>query len=499
MNLPGVLVSRRCGACGGTGWKDEQGRPPRPRVEVELLLPFEAEALVVSVAEPVRVSVVEVMPPAAGLTYDLPVVSSQLPTFCYVSGPAGCGKTFWAKALADGDPGSVLAATTGIAAVNLGEGTTINALLRYYNTESLREAYTGGFLETILTKHRRAGLTRILLDEVSMLDGDQLTILARAIDNVNASRGGDDPELGLVLVGDFAQLPPVKAPFAFESAEWSRFAEHTFRLSTIRRQADQDFVRALQAARRGDGTTALEFFRDHLHDTTAMDFDGPTLVAKNDAVNKYNQLRTDHLKGETCAFSSRRWGKLRPEWGGLPKPMTEWGIPPTLFLKVGSRVMVLANRNIAEKDMPAEYLYTNGDLGTFLGAVGVDARVQLDRTGDTVSVIPIQRENLIPLEPGRRKQLKAEGTPELAKERHEVIGAIDYLPLRLAYATTVHKSQGLSLDKVQVCIRDSFFAQPAMLYVSLSRARTLKGLRLVGTPEGFLKRCTTNRKIVPWL
>jgi ATP-dependent exoDNAse (exonuclease V) alpha subunit len=435
----------------------------------------------------------------APLTYDLPIDASQLPPFCYVSGPAGTGKTFWAKALAAASPGCTLAATTGIAAVNLGEGTTINALLRYYNTDSLREAYTGGFLETILTKHRRAGLQTIILDEVSMMDGDQLTLLVRAMDNVNTTRTADDPELKLVLVGDFAQLAPVNAPFAFESAEWERFAGHTFSLSTIRRQADREFIEALQATRRGDGAKALEYFGPYLQDVTLMDYPGPTVVAKNNAVDKYNQLAMDKLKGASCEYPSSRWGKLRSDWGGPPKPKPEWGIPENLCLRDEARVMVLANRNIAEPGEPACYAYTNGDLGTFLAKVGGTAKVKLDRTGEEVTVVPVERENLIPLEPGRRKELKAEGRGHLAKERHEVIGGISYLPLRLAYATTVHKSQGLSLDSVQVNIRDHFFSQPGMLYVALSRARTMAGLRIVGTPTGFKARCNTNKKILKWL
>lgn len=436
------------------------------------------------------------------LTYDLPTAFQALPLFCFVCGPAGTGKTFWAKALAAAAPEAVvLAATTGIAAVNLGEGTTINALLKYYDTASLLEAYTGGWLEGQLVRLRRAGLQRIVLDEVSMLDGDQLTILTRALDNVNAQRGGDDPEVGLLLVGDFAQLPPVKAPFAFESAEWERFAQATYGLTTIRRQADQPFVEALQAVRRGDASTALEFFGPRLESTTHAHFAGTTILAKNAAVEKYNQLRLDKVPGKALRFASSRWGRLRPEWGGEPYPTAKWGVPEVLQLKEGALVMILANRNVALPPSAPAYLYVNGDLGEVVGAEHGAATVVLQRTGEPVQVGPITRENLIPLEPGRRKALRAEGHPERISQsgKHEVIGAVTYLPLRLAYASTVHKSQGLSLSAVQVNIRDHFFSTAGMLYVSLSRARTAEGLRIVGTPEGFRARCTTSPKVLPWL
>jgi ATP-dependent DNA helicase PIF1 len=441
------------------------------------------------------------------LTYDLPEDLYALPAFCYISGPAGTGKTFQAKAWLASDPeGVLLTATTGIAAVNLGEGCTLNSALRFYDTASLTDAFTGGWLESQLKRLRGAGLRRIVLDEVSMLDGDQLTILTRAIDNVNQDRGGDDPELGLVLVGDFAQLPPVKAPFAFESAEWERYHAATYSLTTIRRQADRDFVEALQAVRRGDVKRALEFFAGRLEQTTHLAFDGTTVFAKNDAVDKYNQLRLDKVQGAPVEFRSSRWGKLRNEWGGSPQPPFKWGVPEVLKLKIGALVMVLTNRNVAGKPLPGEYrapeyLYVNGDLGTLVDAQDGRATVCLQRTGENVQVIPIARENLIPLEVGRRKGLKEEGHPERvsANGKQEIIGACAYMPLRLAWGTTSHKSQGLSLDSVQVAIRDHFFSQPGMLYTALSRCRTAAGLRVVGSAESFRARCTANPKVLPWL
>lgn len=459
----------------------------------------------------------EATTPPRPTSFELPIDLGELPQFAFVTGPAGSGKTTWAKTLAaESHGGVVLCATTGIASVNLGEGTTINSFLKFFNTSSLREAYTGGYLEGILKKHRGLGLQTILLDEVSMMCGEQLTIISRAIDNVNQDKPEGVPEMGLILAGDVCQLAPVpdrdprdpkgfkKLPvdYPFESAEWERYHEHTLKLTQIRRQADVEFVAALQAVRRGAVGEALAYFGPRMVQQTDMNFAGPTIVAKNDAVEKYNQLRLDQVKGSKVGFTSSRWGKVRPEWGAAPKPKHEWGVPETLNLKEGCRVMVLANKNVAEKGEFPVYAYTNGDLGTFKGmSEGGLATVLLDRTKTEVQVGALNRFNEIPLEPGRRKALKGEGHPERVSEdgKREYIGGISYVPLRLAYATTVHKSQGLSLDRVQVNIRDPFFAQAGMLYVALSRARSIEGLRLVGTPEGFRARCTVNPKLRSYL
>lgn len=440
-------------------------------------------------------------------TVDLPW-SHPVPTFTYLAGAAGSGKTFLTKAWAEGERGLLLCATTGIAAINLG-GSTINSILGYFDTKSLQESYTGGFLTGRLGRLWRSGVRRIVLDEVSMLDGDQLTVLVRAIDEVNGrgyvldSRWEDEdtpPNLGLTLVGDFAQLPPVKATFAFESPEWSRFQDTTHTLTEIRRQADPAFIHALRAARLGDGKTALQYFGDvvGLQEQTNDVFDGPTILARNEAVDRFNQLRMDKLTGRAVSFTSTRWGKQRSEWGNPDKPPQTWGIPQTLQLKVGALVMILANRRY-EGPPPQPYMYVNGDLGEIVGADPYVARVRLQRNGREVDVECIGRDVKIPCDSARRKELREQHLEDRIDGKWEIVGGIRYMPLRLAYASTVHKAQGLSLDQVQVNLRDPFFKTPGMVYVALSRARTAGGLRLVGSPAAFVERCASDPRLKEWL
>jgi hypothetical protein len=381
-------------------------------------------------------------------------------------------------------------------------------VLSYFDTQSLQESYLAGFLTARLGKLWKCGVRRIVLDEVSMLAGDQLTYLVKAIEEVNGrgyvlSKWDEDdgtppPAMGLTLVGDFLQLSPVKATYAFESPEWGRFTDSVITLTEIRRQADVDFIQMLRHAREGHGEWVAEYFieRHAIQNETDDTFDGPTIVAKNESVDRHNYLRMSALQGRAIRFTSSRWGKLRSEWGTLEKPKHTWNIPEHLELKIGALVMILANH----RDPDTRQLeYVNGDLGTIVDATPLTARVQLQRTGETVEVAPVERQVKIPADGARRKELRGKGLGDRIDTKWEIVGAISYLPLRVAYASTVHKSQGLSLDAVQVNIRDPFFRAPGMLYVALSRARTAEGLRLVGSPKTLVERCVSDPRLKAWL
>jgi len=207
---------------------------------------------------------------------------------------------------------------------------------------------------------------------------------------------------------------------------------------------------------------------------------------------------------EMIAKSSRS-GTQRSDWKQ---------IPDVLRLKEGALVMILANRRVYddEEDSTGRIIYANGDLGTLVGidVNGTGWTVRLHRTGRNVQVLPIRRENTIPLEPGRRKAINAafmagqgpspeDVITEKGKGRSEIIGTVDYMPLRCAYGCTVHKTQGLTLDAVQVNIRDPFFKQPGMVFVALSRARTIAGLRIVGNQTSFVERLRIEPRVLPWL
>jgi len=242
---------------------------------------------------------------------------------------------------------------------------------------------------------------------------------------------------------------------------------------------------------RVNGKKAVEYFREASPFQGNIDyaFQGVTLMAKNEEVDRFNYLRMSKLGGEKVDFVSRKEGKLRGEWKL---------IPDKLELKIGALVMILANKREEGED-DARLLYANGDLGTLEEVNGAMAYVKLQRNQQVVPVEYICRRNKIPLEPGRRAELKAQGKEAAIDGKSEVVGSVTYMPLRVAYASTVHKGQGLSMDNVQIDFRNSFFGQGGMCYVALSRARSAKGLRLVGSEPTFVGRCKVNKDVKDWL
>jgi hypothetical protein len=393
--------------------------------------------------------------------------------FNYIQGIAGTGKSFRLKQMAEGRLDTVLCATTGIAAVNLGAGTTINSLLWYFNSDSLKDNWTSGKLDVCLGKLYGGGVREILLDEVSMLPADDLEIIVMAITDLNNKLVREQRKiLALTLAGDFCQLPPVKGRYAFEAECWTKFDESTIILREIHRQSEEAFIEALQWVREGQGKKAAEYFKPKMTPLVDLDFEGITLYPYNRQVERHNQYRLSKMQTRVMEFPSVRDGKERPEW--------KQHIPDVLRLKEDALVMVLANKREG-----GEMLYANGDLGR-VKEISKDggAVVQLQRRELPVTIETHSLENIQKNEDGKNQK----------------VGSIKYMPLRLAYASTVHKSQGLTFDSVQVDFRNKFFKEnPGMLYVAMSRCRTFDKLRLIGAAPTFARNCTMNEKVKQFL
>lgn len=436
--------------------------------------------------------------------------------FAFLTGVAGAGKSYTLNELNSIYPGyNQLAATTGIAGVNLNT-TTINSILGFYDLYSLEQAYMEGKLTRKLNKVADE-FRALTIDEVSMLSGEKLDIIVVALKEMNKVRAGMGKEgLKLWLTGDPLQLPPVlkkeahESRWFFESEAWKEFEPNTIKLTKVWRQSNPQFLEALNAIRIGNGKLGAEILKSAgVKFASEIDtrFPGTTIVAKNEKVDAINSLAIMELRrksGLPVKFTSRRWKQGS-------KKVSEWdNIPETLDLAIGAYVMILSNNR--------DQGFVNGDCGELVSEVEVEgvrgAIVRLARNSREVVVLPTVRDQFSFEEPygitGEVQKYSSEGKSVYLEDFYNVsapikqksrwlTGQIEYTPLRAGYSTTVHRSQGLTLDTIQCDIRDGFFSASAMVYVALSRARTLEGLRIVGSPELLATRVKTDMKVKRFL
>lgn len=410
--------------------------------------------------------------------------------FVYVCGCAGSGKTTLINEKNNREPDYIeLGATTGIAAINCNTK-TIHSILKFFNYETLLNAYKDGLLQWNLRKIRER--KRVLgIEEVSMLSAKILDLLYDTILEIN-----NDPnpkKLGLHLVGDLCQLPVISRKedpqdMVFKANCWPIFEQNTIKLTKIWRQTNLEFVEAINLIRSGQGVEGfkkLESCGVEFADKLDSNFDGTTLSSKNEQVNTFNTKRLAELPGEMIRVLPKRRGEILSEW----KP--EKGlIPVEMRFKKDCLVMILSNDT-------EEWRYVNGDLGHIVNYDSKNDKfvIKLIRNDEVVYIGRIVRKNLIDKDP-EQKHFKNNFTPypdQITKQW--VIGDLNYHPIRVAYASTIHKAQGLTLDKVQVDTMDNFFNMPGMSYVALSRSRTPEGLRIIGRPEEIGRRIRFNEEL----
>ena len=402
----------------------------------------------------------------------------------FLTGKAGTGKSTVLDVFGERcKRENVFLAPTGIAAINIG-GSTLHSFFQLkpslQTPESIEELESKRRIELIRS------VETIVIDEISMVRSDVFAAIDQRLQEVTEC---DRPFGGkqVILVGDFFQLPPVVkskteatylqrefgGPYAFQTELWKDADFHCMCLQTIHRQQnDTLFISILNHLRYGELET-----RDLMLDgqdepvnvieaLTRLCVNRPQLSQKpvylcttNREADTRNQLQQSKLKGEEHVFRAVVQGRF---------PESDFPTPETLALKVGARVMTLTNKRTAN----GEIEYVNGEIG-IIEAIedGDDAavRVRLDR-GATVSV---QRTEWNKYEYALEVDSNS-GCPVI--RQHEV-GSYMQLPLKLAYAMTIHKAQGLSLDSVEVELGNGCFA-PGQLYTALSRCRSIKNLRM---------------------
>lgn len=397
------------------------------------------------------------------MTQDEALTLLQLGENIFLTGAAGSGKTWllntYIKHLRSHGVGVAVTASTGIAATHL-SGRTVHS----WSGIGVRDVLTDADLEKLLRNKRlRRNYARtkvLIIDEISMLHPHQLDMverLARLMLETGQPFGG----LQVVLCGDFFQLPPVSRngsgtakQFACESSAWESGAFRVCYLHEQHRQGDDPLLAILNDIR---GGTAGEQTKIPLRTRYKREPAGgarPTrLYARNINVDAINDRQLAQLDGREKSFQmeSRGFPALVE---GLKKSCLA---PEVLRLKKGAEVMFVKNA--------VDGSYVNGTRGTVTGFDG-DTGWPIVRTFD---------DDLITAAPADW-QLEENGV---------VHATISQVPLRLAWAITIHKSQGMTLDAAEIDLGDAF--EPGMGYVALSRVRRLDGLKLMNLNETALQ------------
>ena len=381
-----------------------------------------------------------------------------------ITGAAGTGKSFLLKLVKDHFPHIHMTASTGVAAVNIG-GVTIHSWSAIGNASQPAEAIASFINSGPGTKIRRQIRKAKLLaiDEISMISAPVLNLINQVLQMVKQSEkpfGG----IQLVVLGDFYQLPPVsrveQIEFCFNSDAWQLADFKNFELTEIFRQSDFRFIQLLNNIRYAalnDDDLALLNDRQNI----AFPDDGTTvLVTHNYQADKINLEKLNALLGEeeniyTMSHSGRENAVAFLKKNCLAQE--------TMLLRRGAQVMML--KNTLQKQG-----IINGSIGTIIGFTRTKLPIVKFNNGEKCEITP--------------EEWSVEVFNE-EKQEKEITGSIKQIPLVLAWAITVHKSQGMTLDKV-VCDLSNVFAE-GQAYVALSRVKSLDGLYLKGFKPSSLK------------
>ena len=400
----------------------------------------------------------------------------------FLTGKAGTGKTtLLRKIVQTTQKNTVIVAPTGIAALNAG-GVTIHSFFQLpfgafipttYSPTS--DSYVKHENKTTLKRHfkmnkRRIAIIRnlelLIIDEVSMLRADLLDAIDFMLKFV---RRNNEPFGGIqvLFIGDLLQLPPVvkndewsilssyyNGIYFFNSQILSAFPPLVIELTTIFRQKDDEFIELLNNLRNNRFTEQNIALLNSkvINDPQSFDKTGCiTLSTHNAKADEINAKELLKLTSKTVEYSAEITGDF---------PEHIFPLDQQLELKVGAQVMFVKNDSGLEKK------YYNGKIGTIEFLSEYEVIVYFSEEKKKITVDKYEWSNI--------KYNLNEATQEITEE---VIGTFVQYPLKLAWAITVHKSQGLTFDKAILDVNDVF--APGQAYVAFSRLRSLDGLKLL--------------------
>jgi len=373
----------------------------------------------------------------------------------FITGSAGTGKTYllnqyigWLK---ERRVYPTIVAPTGIAASHLG-GQTIHSFFSLGIRDSIDEGYVEFLMDKKYLKTRFSKLKLLIIDEVSMISPEifsAMDLILRGFKGTDAPFGG----VQVVISGDFFQLPPVSKVakdkrFAWQSPVWKDLALNTCYLEEKFRQDDSRLIQILDDIRSGEISESSEELLDSRYEKELSSHFNPTkLYTHNVDVDRINADELEALPGVAKLFAYESKGSQK----NIEKIFKSSLVLETLALKKGAVVIFIKNNT--------EEGYVNGTTGTVESFSPID-NMPIVRTSD-----------------GKKIKLEPEDW-SLENESGKVTATVTQVPLRLAWAITIHKSQGMTLDAAEIDLSKTF--ETGQGYVALSRIKNIEGLRLMG-------------------
>ena len=387
----------------------------------------------------------------------------------FLTGKAGTGKTTFLHSLQE-NPSKrmIVTAPTGVAAINAG-GVTLHSFFQLPfgpfvpGSETFERNKQRQFRFSKEKKRIIQSLDLLIIDEISMVRADLLD----AVDAVLRRHRRNDRPFGgvqLLMIGDLHQLSPVarhdewqllqqhyESVYFFSSKALARTELVTIELQHIYRQSDARFIKLLNLVRdnRLDSSSMAELNQRYIENFTPDEEQGYiTLTTHNSSAEAINQKRLQALTEKEHRFQAEISGDF---------PEQMYPTPADLVLKERAQVMFVRN------DPSGDKLYYNGKIGRITAVSGTTISVRCPGDRDEIVVEPVSWENI-----------KYTVNQEHREITEETIGKFEQYPLKLAWAITIHKSQGLTFNKAVIDAEAAF--THGQVYVALSRCKTLEGM-----------------------
>lgn len=405
----------------------------------------------------------------------------------FITGPAGTGKSTLIKRISYHFPGIVMLAPTGIAALNI-SGQTIHSFFKISRRDDMWDAAAirsfvnhktcdERYVDMITDKIRNG----IIIDEISMVRADMLDLVSeilKAITHIDLPFGG----VTVLMVGDFLQLPPIlrrnsdwdfnqyRGTHAIYSKSWVNVG--VIQMNKVYRTHDESFIKILHGIRVGRFDDRISPFSIIPHDKNGSSV---ILTAKKDVALNYNTAMLDSVPNDLQIINADLTGnyignspRARSMCDSVPAPLV-------LHFKISARVVLLIN--------DPDGSFVNGTTG-FVVDFDEDYNQWIDIITDS----------------GKSIRIKPHTWTHVSHEQddngyyHEVVSTFTQFPINLAWALTIHKAQGMTIDNIYLDLKDSW--EHGQVYVAMSRARSMNGVAL--RHKLHQNHIKANQEIVKW-